>query len=574
LYELLWNGVLRNEGIFGDLMETFFLEGKMGRRIRILMIHLVAWAFLAAMPLCVHAAGVISLPQTGQTTSFAAGDDGAVRAGLEWPAPRFAVSGDCVTDNLTGLIWAKNANLNGAPQTWESAIDLAKGQTLCGRSDWRLPNLNELESLISAAASEPATWLTSQGFTGAQPNPYWTSTTYVNQTEMAWTVCLCDGGAGTGPKANSTQVYSLPVAGTTLLPAKIWKTGQTTVYRAGDDGTRQDGVACPSPRFTANTDTSFMDNLTGLIWAPDANVMKTRDPGWDNYGDTDGKVIWQRALDYVAKLNNESYLGHSDWRLPNRKEGFSITDHTRYNPALPAGHPFSNVQAGSYWSSTTLAHDTAYDTTFGTWTGAIGKAVKTAGDSYVWPVRGGGADLPSITTATISAITDTTAASGGNVTSDGGATVSARGVCWGTSANPTTLDGKTTDGTGTGSFTSAITGLSITTSYHVRAYAVNSAGTAYGDDISFTTNLCAIDVQRGGTSYGTIQAAISGGSGTEIKTVARVFQEDILFSNGSDLALNGGYACGIGSITGVTSVHGTITIAGSGAVSLGNVAVY
>lgn len=94
---------------------------------------------------------------------------------------------------------------------------------------------------------------------------------------------------------------------------------------------------------------------------------------------------------------------------------------------------------------------------------------------------------PTVTTTAISAITGTTATGGGNVMSDGGATVTARGVCWSTSANPTTANSKTSDATGTGSFTSALTGLTIGTLYHVRAYATNSVGTSYGSDVSFTT---------------------------------------------------------------------------------------
>jgi uncharacterized protein (TIGR02145 family) len=95
--------------------------------------------------------------------------------------------------------------------------------------------------------------------------------------------------------------------------------------------------------------------------------------------------------------------------------------------------------------------------------------------------------LPSITTTTMSAITATTATSGGNITSDGGAVVRARGVCWSTSQNPTIANNKTTDGTGTGSFTSNITGLSANTTYYIRSYATNSTGTAYGNDVPFTT---------------------------------------------------------------------------------------
>src|SRR5437762_3131517 len=90
-------------------------------------------------------------------------------------------------------------------------------------------------------------------------------------------------------------------------------------------------------------------------------------------------------------------------------------------------------------------------------------------------------------TTTVTSITASTAASGGNVTSDGGAAVTSRGVCWSTSANPTTSNSKTTDGTGTGTFTSGITGLAASTTYYVRDYAVNSAGTSYGTQVSFTS---------------------------------------------------------------------------------------
>ena len=92
-----------------------------------------------------------------------------------------------------------------------------------------------------------------------------------------------------------------------------------------------------------------------------------------------------------------------------------------------------------------------------------------------------------ITTEPVTNIQQTTATGGGNVTNSGGATVTARGVCWSTSSNPTINNSHTTNGTGTGIFTSSITGLTAGTLYHVRAYATNSAGTAYGADVTFTT---------------------------------------------------------------------------------------
>jgi hypothetical protein len=94
-----------------------------------------------------------------------------------------------------------------------------------------------------------------------------------------------------------------------------------------------------------------------------------------------------------------------------------------------------------------------------------------------------------ITTDTVTNITATSATSGGEISSDGGAAVLARGVCWSsTNPMPTLWDSKTNDGTGTGSFTSSITGLTTGTTYYVRAYASNSRGTAYGNEISFIIN--------------------------------------------------------------------------------------
>lgn len=95
--------------------------------------------------------------------------------------------------------------------------------------------------------------------------------------------------------------------------------------------------------------------------------------------------------------------------------------------------------------------------------------------------------LSTLTTNTVTTIATSTATAGGNITSDGGATVSARGVCWSVSANPTISNSKTSDGTGAGAFSSSLTGLTPATTYYVRAYATNSVGTAYGNQVTFTT---------------------------------------------------------------------------------------
>jgi uncharacterized protein (TIGR02145 family) len=121
--------------------------------------------------------------------------------------------------------------------------------------------------------------------------------------------------------------------------------------------------------------------------------------------------------------------------------------------------------------------------------------------------------VPTLTTTAATSVTQTTAVSGGNITADGGGAVTARGTCWSTSANPTITDSKTSDATGTGVFTSNLTGLTAATVYHARAYATNSAGTAYGNDITITTTaiLIATLTTNSATSI-TLTSAVSGGN--------------------------------------------------------------
>ena len=109
--------------------------------------------------------------------------------------------------------------------------------------------------------------------------------------------------------------------------------------------------------------------------------------------------------------------------------------------------------------------------------------------------------LPVLTTSAVSGITGTSAVCGGNITNTGGASVTTRGICWSTTANPTiALSTKTTEtGTfATGDFTCNITGLTSSRTYYVRAYATNSAGTSYGSDVSFTSAMAIGDTCQGG----------------------------------------------------------------------------
>lgn len=347
----------------------------------------------------------VQLPRTGQTKCYTAsgmeiacidtGQDGETQAGVAWPSPRFAVSGDCVTDNLTGLMWSKNANLPSVTKTWTAALGYVAGMNssggLCGFKDWRLPNINELQSLVNADKPDIGAWLVNLGFTNVQPY-YWSSTTSAYYTGNAWYVGMYVGEVYCSTK--SYNIYVWPVragqcgaSGNSAIC--LPKTGQTTGYYAGDDGMLKKGIEWPAPRFKASGD-CVTDNLTGLVWSKNASQ-------------SGAAMTWQGALDYVADINSGGLCGYKDWRLPNREELLSLVDHSKYNPALLQNHPFSNVQASYYWSSTTYAYDMIYAWVVDIYNGYADDYYKSF-FNYVWPVRSG-SSVSSINncTATLSA---------------------------------------------------------------------------------------------------------------------------------------------------------------------------
>ncbi len=155
------------------------------------------------------------VPKTGQTWSFATGDDGDLQRGVAWPSPRFTDnSNGTVTDNLTGLIWLKNANCFGT-QNWATA--LASANTLnngeCGLSDgsaegaWRLPNVREQQSWIDYGQRDPAL-PSGHPFTGvAYYYRYWTSTS--TGRFNAWSVGMEIQDLNSQQQYYSQEVYMI-----------------------------------------------------------------------------------------------------------------------------------------------------------------------------------------------------------------------------------------------------------------------------------------------------------------------------------------------------------------------------
>ncbi len=183
---------------------------------------------------------------------------------------------------------------------------------------------------------------------------------------------------------------------------------------------------------------------------------------------------------------------------------------TTHNPTTSGSHATSGTGTGSFTCNMT-------GLTAGTIYYVRAYAKNSQGTSYGSEVSfSTTANMPTVTTNTVTNVTQTTATCGGNVTSDGGATITARGVCWSTSQNPTVNNSHTTNGTGAGNFTSSITGLSPNTTYYVRAYATNSAGTAYGVQRTFTTeqNITAPTVTTNTVTNVTQTTATCGGNVT------------------------------------------------------------
>lgn len=337
---------------------------------------------------------------TGQTQCYdtagvgidcaATGQDGEMQNGLQWPQwtnMRFTDKADgTVKDNITGLIWLKKPNCLGR-SIWADALvktnNLASGS--CGLTDgsnvgdWRLPNINELKSLIDLSMVQPSLpGDHTTVFDWTNPYIYWSSNTYAGYPGHAWFAHMGSGGLDYNDKQNPFFVW--PVRDDVTTNNILVKTGQHVSYAEGDDGALQKGVQWPTTRFTDNNDGSITDNITGLIWLRNANCF--------------GNKNWAEALISASSLVSGD-CGLSDgsregeWVLPNVNELESLIDITQSSPALTSGHPFYSVQPNLYWSSTTYAYP---GTNFTAWRVDMSHGIRMTGENkgsafYVWPVK-------------------------------------------------------------------------------------------------------------------------------------------------------------------------------------------
>lgn len=324
---------------------------------------------------------------TGQRTCHAddgsevlcagSGQDASFNVGTPWPSPRFDLRGDEVLDNLTGLVWCRNASLAEFPLAWQEALDFVAAmnrEQRFGQRDWRMPNRRELRSLLSLQTKLPALpegYPFSEVFNGW----YWSSTTAAISPAHAWYVALDGGRMFYGGKDQSYMLWPVRGAGLGIVP----RTGQSLCYDdagkiipcggTGQDGELRYGAPWPEPRFEI-LHGGVLDHLTGLRWQRKANL-------------TAHTVLWREALAAVAALNREGTV--IVWRLPTLNELESLVDCASHSQALPCGHPFTDLQE-IYWSSSTSLFEPDWAWALYLEKGATGVGLKRHAQFSVWAV--------------------------------------------------------------------------------------------------------------------------------------------------------------------------------------------
>ncbi len=285
-----------------------------------------------------------TVPDTGQTTCYDANGNVIACAGTGQDGAyiinpmSYTDNGDgTVTDNVTGLMWQKQDDGNW--RAWSDAGTYCSSLGAGLHSDWRLPGIKELMSIVNYGIPYPAPTINSTYFPNTNASFYWSSTTDASGTYNAWSVFFYDG-------------LVIHYVNSSFLP-------YVRCVRGGQQS---------QPRFTDNRNGTVTDSSTGLMWQQAEG----------------GLMPWTEALSYCTGLN---LGGNSDWRLPNIKELALIADYTTYNPAINTTF-FPNANASIYWSSTPGVNSPSSPWVADFYHGDVGSEDES-GYYYVRCVRGG-----------------------------------------------------------------------------------------------------------------------------------------------------------------------------------------
>ena len=309
-----------------------------------------------------------NIQKTGQTASAAPGDDGAIEAGVTWPNPRFTVQycnaiglcpdptvdcdedplNDIVTDNLTGLTWVRLPD--NIHRTWEGALTYGNGLNLCGYSNWRLPNINELESMIHNGEPDIAVWLnttsiSSPAFIGVESYFHWSSTTDRSARETAMVVDMWDGSIENHPKTE--LYYAWPVR----LPGAL-----LTVLKAGNGS----GIVTSVPSgITCGSDCSevFLEGTVVTLTAE--AVIDSNFEGWSGACTGTGTCIITMNTDTVVTASFTTSMAGCSYSVSPGSKTFSIKGKTIPIKVVASGdgtcpEPVPVISQGTNWISAQL----------------------------------------------------------------------------------------------------------------------------------------------------------------------------------------------------------------------------
>jgi uncharacterized protein (TIGR02145 family) len=235
-----------------------------------------------------------------------------------------------------------------------------------------------------------------------------------------------------------------------------------------------------------NNDSATYNETYGVLYnGYTLNSNKLCPIGWHVPSDSEWTVLtnFLGGSDVAGGKLKEAGFAH--WFDPNT----GATDETGFS-ALPGGFrlydgAFLGIgDDGLWWSSSEFSNNSNWSRTLRSFNSFLDRGSNSIVDGFSVRCL---QDLTTLTTLSVTEITTTSALSGGNIISDLGYPITARGVCWSTHENPTIADGIVTNNTEVDSFTCLITGLTINTKYYLRAYATNSLGTGYGNEIMFST---------------------------------------------------------------------------------------
>ncbi len=280
------------------------------------------------------------LTKTGQTTSYADYDDGYYQKGTDSYFSRSEpVAGEfVVTDNLNGLMWQDDLTAGTTTATGDTAASVCTSLNLSiygGYTDWRLPDIDEIESLESFGTVPSINPV----MVNTALNYYWSSTAYAFNALVAWAVYTESGFIDADSVTSSYNVMC--VRGNSNSAGN---------YERDD------------------TSKTVTDKRTGLIWQDEA-VSST--------------MTWSAAITYCE---DKTLGGYSDWRLPNSRELASIVDRSQNHPAISS--VFDNTASNHYWSSTTDVSDVG-NAWYASFDDGVVRTIGKVGNYYVRCVRGG-----------------------------------------------------------------------------------------------------------------------------------------------------------------------------------------